>query len=151
MTYSDALREFIKGWEGACSLTPHWDAIGKVWDIGFGHVIKADEDRRDITADEAEMLFDWDMHFFDDAVSAAIAIPVAQCEYDACCALAFNIGAHAFETSTLLRRLNAGDEAGAAEQFAVWNRAGGVEVRGLIKRRAAERAMFEHGDYSGKP
>lgn len=151
MTYSDALREFIKRWEGGPFLSPHWDAIGKVWDIGWGHVIRSDEDRRDITHDEAEMLFDWDIHFFDDSVSSAITVPVAQCEYDACVSLAYNIGATAFSSSTLLRLINAGDDAASAEQFAIWNRAGGKPVNGLTRRRAAERVMFEHGDYSGHP
>lgn len=151
MTYSDALREFVKGWEGPPSLSPHWDAIGKVWDIGWGHVIHQDEERRDITRDEAEMLMDWDLHSFDDGVSAAIVVPVAQCEYDACVSLSYNIGLAAFSGSTLLRRLNAEDKSGAAEQFAVWNRSGGAVVNGLIRRRAAERAIFERGDYTGRP
>ncbi len=151
MTYSDELRAFIKGWEGPYSLTPHWDAVGGVWDIGYGHVIRNGEERRDITLDEVEMLLDWDLHFTDDSVSAAIVLPVAQCEYDACISLAYNIGIGAFAGSTLLRRLNAGDESGTAEQFAVWNRSGGKVVNGLSRRRAAERAIFTDGDYSGRP
>lgn len=162
MTYSDALREFIKSWEcpgGRPILEPHWDAIGMVWDIGYGHVIRAGEQRRAITAEEAEMLFDWDMHYFDDGLSAMLLRPIAQCQYDALCSFAYNVGldvdddniAEGLGDSTLLRYVNAGDFPSAACEFAKWNKANGKIINGLVKRRAAERAMFEHGDYSGRP
>ena len=67
MTYSDDLREIIKRWEcpgGIPFLEPHWDKFGKVWDIGYGHVIKQGEDvgpDNSITEEEAEMLLDWDL------------------------------------------------------------------------------------------
>ncbi len=44
--------------------------------------------------------------------------------------------------STLLRKLNAGDHAGAADEFPKWNRGGGKVLRGLVRRRAAERKLF---------
>ncbi|MBP8236036.1 MAG: lysozyme, partial [Rhizorhabdus sp.] len=50
---------------------------------------------------------------------------------------AYNVGVGALRGSTLLRKLNAGDFAGAAEQFLVWNKAGGKVLAGLVKRRAA--------------
>lgn len=56
--------------------------------------------------------------------------------------LAYNIGAGAFNRSTVLRRFNAGDVVGAAEAFAMWNKAGGAVVRGLVRRREAERSLF---------
>ena len=54
----------------------------------------------------------------------------------------YNLGGGALRGSTLLRMLNAGDAAGAAGQFLRWNKAGGVVVDGLMRRREAERAMF---------
>jgi lysozyme len=42
----------------------------------------------------------------------------------------------------LLKKLNAGDKAGAANQFDVWNKAGGKVLQGLVTRRAAEKALF---------
>jgi lysozyme len=151
MTYSDDLRTFLKRWEGGPFLSPHWDAIGKVWDIGYGHVIKEDEERRDITRDEAEMLFDWDLHFFDDGVSALVSVPIAQCQFDALVALSYNIGLRAFGRSTLLGCVNDSNFDAAADEFMVWTRAQGKVVTGLVRRRAAERAMFCEADYSGRP
>jgi hypothetical protein len=44
--------------------------------------------------------------------------------------------------STLMRKLDAGDLAGAAEQFLLWDKAGGKVMLGLKRRRTAERALF---------
>ncbi|MFP3652313.1 MULTISPECIES: lysozyme [Burkholderia] len=52
------------------------------------------------------------------------------------------------QPSTLLRHLNIGDMAGAAAQFPAWNRAGGVVLPGLVRRRAAERDLFLTGTWS---
>jgi lysozyme len=49
----------------------------------------------------------------------------------------------ALAKSTLLRKLNAGDVAGAGREFARWTKAKGLELAGLVRRRAAERALFE--------
>lgn len=152
MTYSDDLREFIKHWEGRGGkpiLTPHWDAIGGVWDIAYGHVIRGDEDRREITNDEAEMLLDWDLHFFDDGVNALLSVPTAQCEFDALVSLSYNIGLRAFGGSTLLGYVNDCKDEDAAAEFMSWVRAKGRVIQGLVNRRMAERAMFESGKYSG--
>ncbi len=59
--------------------------------------------------------------------------------------ISYNIGTGAFCRSTLVRKLNAGDLAGACAQFDRWNRAGGQVVRGLVIRRAKERALCEEG------
>ncbi|APF12027.1 hypothetical protein BKC11_04965 [Salmonella enterica subsp. enterica serovar Typhimurium] len=51
-------------------------------------------------------------------------------------------GVRTEKTSTLLRKLNAGDYAGAADEFLRWNKAGGKVLNGLTRRREAERALF---------
>ena len=56
--------------------------------------------------------------------------------------LAYNIGIGAFQGSTLLEKLRAGDPQGAADEFPKWNQAGGKVLPGLVKRRDAERALF---------
>jgi lysozyme len=53
----------------------------------------------------------------------------------------YNIGGQAFCSSTLVRKLNAGDTVGACNELSRWTRAKGIELPGLVKRRAAERAM----------
>ncbi|HHP2614034.1 TPA: lysozyme, partial [Enterobacter roggenkampii] len=54
----------------------------------------------------------------------------------------YNLGSRSLSTSTLLRKLNAGDYAGAADEFLRWNKAGGKVLNGLTRRREAERALF---------
>jgi lysozyme len=58
---------------------------------------------------------------------------------------AFNIGVPAFCGSSMARRINAGDVAGACEALLMWNRAGGREVAGLTKRRQRERELCLKG------
>lgn len=145
----------MQWWEcpgGVPILTPHWDAIGKVWDIGWGHVFVQGETRRDITYEEADALFDYDLWVFDTGVAALVEIEVAQCVYDSLVAFAYNkgIGQKGLAGSTLLRLLNTGDLDGAADQFQYWNKAQGKVVDGLTRRSASMRAMF-YGDYSRLP
>ena len=54
----------------------------------------------------------------------------------------FNLGAGALKTSTLRKRINAGDRAGAREQLMRWNKSGGRILRGLTLRRQAEAALI---------
>ena len=58
---------------------------------------------------------------------------------------AFNVGNKAFCDSTLARKANAGDMPGACAELSRWTRAGGRELPGLVKRRAAERELCEKG------
>lgn len=69
--------------------------------------------------------------------------PLTDGELAAYTSFAFNVGVQAFCTSTALRRLNRGDHAGACSELSRWTRAGGKELPGLVKRRAAERALCE--------
>ena len=79
---------------------------------------------------------------FEPAVNAAVKVGLSSRQFDALVCLTYNIGVHAFPSSTLLWRLNLGQYTGAAAQFEVWNRSGGIVMLGLRRRRAAEAAMF---------
>lgn len=57
----------------------------------------------------------------------------------------YNVGPGAFQRSSLLRKLNAGDVAGACAELSRWVYAGGKRLAGLVKRRAAERELCEVG------
>lgn len=57
--------------------------------------------------------------------------------------LAYNIGPNAYCRSTVAKRFNAGDWAGACAAFEMWNRAGGKVLKGLVRRRADERRLCE--------
>ena len=84
---------------------------------------------------------------FAGAVAALLgASPTGRNQFDALVSLAYNIGTQALATSTLLRMHLAGDHAGAAEQFGRWNRAGGRVLAGLVRRRAAEAALYRQTD-----
>ena len=66
-----------------------------------------------------------------------------QAQFDALCSFTFNLGGGALSSSTLLRKLNERDYAGAAEEFPRWCHAGGREVPGLVRRRLAEQSLFK--------
>ncbi len=68
-------------------------------------------------------------------------VPMYQHEFDAAGSLAYNIGGKAFCGSTVARRFNAGDYAGACDAFLMWNKIQGRAQRGLTLRRERERAM----------
>ena len=72
-----------------------------------------------------------------------VKVPLNDQQYSALTSLVYNIGPTSFSKSTLLKKLNSGDFEGAAEQFKVWNKAGGKTLEGLVKRRGAEEALFK--------
>lgn len=77
-------------------------------------------------------------------VRALVHVPVTQNQFDAMVSLAYNVGTgrKGFAGSTVLRRLNAGDSAGAADAFRRFNKSGGHVMRGLVNRRNDEVALF---------
>jgi len=79
-----------------------------------------------------------DVQRFEGALKQCVRVPLHQHEYDAFLSLAFNIGPGAFCGSTLVRRLNAGDYAGACAEILRWDRFRGEPLRGLTLRRQAE-------------
>lgn len=128
-----------------CRLTAYFDSVG-ILTIGVGHTSAAGAPKvtkgLTISASEADAILSRDLALFENAVNNAVKVPLNQNEFDALVSLAFNIGGGAFAKSTLVRKLNAGDRQGAANQFSVWNKAGGKVLKGLVTRRAAERAQF---------
>jgi len=144
MKTSPAGRAAISAREGNV-LTAYRDSIG-VLTIGCGHTSAAGAPKvvpgLKITASESDEILSRDLAKFEAAVSNAVRVSLNQNEFDALVSLAFNIGGGAFSNSTLVRKLNAGDRAGAANQFLVWNKAGGKTLKGLSTRREAERKQF---------
>jgi lysozyme len=126
-------------------LTAYKDSVG-ILTIGTGHTSAAGAPTvtagMRITAAESDAILSRDLAKFEASVSNAVRVPLNQNEFDALVSLAFNIGGGAFAGSTLVRKLNAGDPAGAANQFLVWNKAGGKALKGLSTRREAERKQF---------
>ncbi|MET0365174.1 MAG: lysozyme [Sphingobium sp.] len=131
--------KLIKEFEG-CRLKAYRDIVG-VWTIGYGSTGPHVTPGLTLTEAECEALLLKDLERFEKAIAAG-ARKATDNQYAAIVSLAFNVGESAVLNSTLLRLHNNGDYAGAADQFARWNRAGGRVVDGLTRRREAEAALY---------
>ena len=129
----------IKSFEGL-RLKSYQDSVG-VWTIGYG-ATRSIGPGMSITTEQAERMLMNDIARFEPELDRLAKVPLNQNQWDALMSFVYNLGAANLGSSTLLKLLNAGDYAGAAEQFPRWNKAGGQVLAGLTKRRAAERAMF---------
>lgn len=121
------------------------DGVG-VWTIGIGTTVypngvkvkKGDK----CTLEQAKEYFAHDLKRFEASVNKLVEVPLSQNQFDALVSLTYNIGSGNFASSTLLKKLNAKDYQGAADQFLRWNKGGGKVMKGLVRRREAERALF---------
>ena len=144
MQTSDKGIALIKEFEG-CKLTAYQDSVG-VWTIGYGWTQPVDgkpiRAGMTIKQETAERLLKTGMVSYGSDVSRLVKVGLTQGQFDALVSFTYNLGARSLSTSTLLRKLNAGDYAGAADEFLRWNKAGGKVLNGLTRRREAERALF---------
>lgn len=137
----DAGVALIKSFEGL-RLEKYRDAVGK-WTIGYGHLILPNESfPRALTEAEADELLRDDLGVTERSIHRLVTVDLNQNQFDALVAFTFNLGAGNLQTSTLLKLLNQGEYAQAADQFPRWNKAGGKVLAGLTRRREAERALF---------
>ena len=143
LSYGKAGLSLTEQCEG-CVLTAYQDQVG-VWTIGYGHTGPDVQPGLTITEQQAEDLLTGDVGSAASCVNRVVEIELQQDEFDALTDFVFNLGAGAFEGSTLLRELNAGDFAAAAAQFDLWDHAGGAVVAGLLRRRQLESSLFEEG------
>lgn len=134
----------IKQFEG-CKLTAYQDSVG-IWTIGYGWTQPVDgkpiRAGMTIKQETAERLLKTGLVSYESDVSRLVKVGVTQGQFDALVSFTYNLGARSLSTSTLLRKINAGDYAGAADEFLRWNKAGGKVLKGLTRRREAERALF---------
>ncbi|MCU3050307.1 lysozyme [Enterobacter roggenkampii] len=144
MQTSDKGIALIKQFEG-CKLTAYQDSVG-VWTIGYGWTQPVDgkpiRAGMTIKQETAERLLKTGLVSYESDVSRLVKVGVTQGQFDALVSFTYNLGSRSLSTSTLLRKLNAGDYAGAADEFLRWNKAGGKVLNGLTRRREAERALF---------
>lgn len=130
----------IKSYEGV-SLKAYKDIVG-VLTIGYGDTSNVSPGMI-ITMDEADERLNKRLRIdFEPDVCEALSREPSQHEFDSMVSIAYNIGSSAFANSTLVKKFNAGDIDGAADEFLRWNKAGGKSVKGLRRRRASERALF---------
>lgn len=134
----------IKQFEG-CRLTAYQDSVG-VWTIGYGWTQPVDGKPvgkgMAITQQKADDLLKQGVVQYEAGVHGLVTVQLNQNQYDALVDFAYNLGVNALKGSTLLKKLNTGDYAGAANEFTKWNKAGGKELAGLTRRREAEKSLF---------
>jgi lysozyme len=142
MQISQAGIDLIKSFEGLrLEAYPDPATGGNPWTIGYGHTGDV-EPGQVITETQAEELLRQDVAQFEMCVNGALQVTPTQGQFDALVSFAFNVGCRNLRNSTLLRKLNAGDDVGAAAEFTRWNRAAGKVMAGLTRRREAERDLF---------
>lgn len=160
---NDAGLDLIKSYEGipdgdpsTVRIDPYLDPIG-IWTIGWGHAIgvgsgylRGKANRKaafdlypgGITFDQAESLLRGDVLDTCRDVESLVAVPLTDNQFAALVSFTFNLGRGNLAKSTLLRKLNDSDYAGAGAEFPRWNKAGGKILQGLVRRRDAEAQLF---------
>jgi len=132
----------FEGWSAEPYLCPanRWTiGYGSTWDID-GHSVTADHPR--ITKDEGGALLRKEVHHIENAVKKLIKTPLTVNQFSAICSWGFNVGSGNVQNSTLRMLLNRGNIEGAADEFPKWRKAGGRVLKGLVRRRIAERTLF---------
>lgn len=141
MRVSSAGLDLIREFEGL-SLEPYKCAAG-VWTIGYGHTGPEARADRSITRDRADELLRQDCQSAEQCISSTVTVRLNQNEFDALVSFVFNVGPTAFTNSTLRRLLNDGQpRTTVAAEFDRWVKADGRTLSGLVRRRAAEKALF---------
>ncbi len=147
MQISDIGIALVKQFEG-CELIAYPDpgTGGEPFTIGYGWTQPVDgvPVHRGMVIDQAtaDRLLRCGVVQFEQGVNQLVKAPINQNQFDALVSFAYNLGLRSLSTSTLLRKLNAGDKQGAANEFPKWNKAAGKILPGLVRRRAAERSLF---------
>ena len=129
--------------DGSYDAYPDPGTGGDPWTIGWGSTGPDIQRGLVWTQQQCDDRFAAHVAEFAQGVETAIGgAATSQHQFDAMVSFAYNLGLGNLESSTLLRLHKAGDYAGAAAQFARWNKAAGRELPGLTRRRAAEAALY---------
>ena len=145
MEVSDGCLDLIKQCEGFRA-EPYLCPAG-VPTIGYGSTRYADGrkvtlDDPPITEAEAQEIMKATLQQYEAAVTRYVTVPLNQNQFDALVDFAYNAGAQNLRTSTLLKLLNQGEYAAAADQFGKWVYGDGKKLNGLVKRRELEEDLF---------
>lgn len=143
MKTSSIGRKLIQSFEGYRSeayLCP-----AGVWTIGYGHT-KDVKQGDTCTKEEADIFLQEDLKTAEDAVNAQ-NLKIGQLQFDALVSFVFNVGTANFNKSTLLKMLKKDTSASYAleTEWKKWKYANKVELKGLVRRRAAEYALYKKG------
>lgn len=144
MKVTQAGLDLIKQYEGWRERA-YRDPVG-IWTIGYGHTTMAGPPKvvpgLKITKQEGEEILARDVEKFAEGVRKLIKTKVSDEQFSALVSFAYNVGLGAFEGSSVLRYVNQGNFIGVPGRLALWTKAGGKTLPGLVKRRAAEGNMF---------
>ncbi len=134
------IRQF-EGFRGAA----YRDAVG-VWTIGFGHTSMAGPPvvtrTMTVTEAEAETILARDVAQFADRLRKLITVELTGSQFSALVSFAYNVGIGNVKTSSVLRAVNVRDFEAVPRRLQLWTKAGGRVLPGLVRRRAAEAALF---------
>ncbi len=145
MKVSDKCINMIKHHEGFVR-KPYQDPIG-LWTVGVGHLIGdgkklPKEWNKEFTDEEVDNILCEDLERFEIGIQRLTKVSLTQSQFDALVSFSFNVGLGNFQSSTLRSKLNRGDYEGASNEFPKWRKAGGKILKGLVRRRADEKALF---------
>ena len=130
-------------------LKAYKDSVG-VWTIGIGHTSAAGAplvtSGLTITSAQCDAIFERDVQTYVAAVRKGLKVAVSQNAFDALVSICYNIGPGAFASSTFLKRINAGDLAGAYDAILMWKKPAAI-----ITRRQAEAQRFVTAYASAMP
>lgn len=136
--------DLIKSFEGWYAKA-YKDPVG-IWTIGYGHTDMAGPPKvtpnLTLTREEGEELLRRDLKKYQAGVERLVKVSLNDNQYGALVSFTYNLGEGNLGKSTLLRKLNQGDYVGASKEFAKWDKAEGKVLKGLTRRREAERVLF---------
>jgi lysozyme len=144
MRVTDEGLALIRRFEGFRSRA-YRDAVG-VWTIGYGHTSMAGppdvKQGLAITPDEGAAILARDVQLFAKGVRERVTVELSDRQFSALVSFAFNVGLGAFAGSSVLKAVNANDLEAVPRRLNLWVKAGGRVLPGLVRRRAAEGALF---------
>lgn len=138
----------------SCRLVGYLPTPDDVPTIGWGHTGPEVYVGLVWTQELADATLEIDLRRFENYVNELVTVPLTQGQFDALVSFCYNVGqdidadniAEGLGDSTLLKRLNAGDYIGASSEFAKWTKQKGKILGGLVRRRHAERKLFDTPD-----
>ena len=136
----------IKKYEGFYS-KPYLDPIG-IPTIGYGatyypNKVKVTMKDKPLTEKEASELLIQMLKVYENQVALLVTKLINQNQFDALVSFTYNLGATNFGKSTLLKKININpNDPTIRQEFEKWNRAGGIVLNGLTKRRKDEAILY---------
>lgn len=115
--------------------------VAGVWTVCDGHTGRDIVIGKTYTDGECDALLRKDLQPAKRTVDRLVKAPLGEYQRAALYSFVYNVGSDAFSKSTLLRKLNKGDQAGACDEMRRWVYAGGMKWKGLQNRREMERSM----------